>query len=509
MPRNTETLVAAIAFTMVALVIACSSTAETAPDATPSPEVPGEGGLGSGGTSGSSSGASGSSGGSSGGHDAASDGSHADADASDAAVDAGDPPPAPCTRAAEARTAPASLYDLFMSDLVALPSAARPARASAFLAAVAAQGGAPLEDPKTGRAVFLASGAPPSGPWSIVGSFVAWDKNLGLPMIAVPDTDLWVVDTAAIAAGTSHTYKLLSGLDDSGYREDPLARNVVWDGVYRGAITEYNVGQVAAVIHPAALPATKGRLVVHGAVHATMLNNDRKVYVYFPPKYDDGTCADLPTILFHDGNEAVTRGDYAGIADTVYSAAPDLSAVLVFAQLASPVVQQRIDEYSFGGGTSKGLKYVDFLASDLWPAIKASYRVCTAQASRGVAGVSLGGLISSFAAFEKPAEWGWVGAQSPSLWWSSNAMITRTAVTSPKIPVRFYLDSTATCTNGGPNVDNCDAVDAMATQLAAKGYDYLRVKTVEAAPEPHDWPYFKVRAAQMLTHFRENQNACN
>jgi len=400
-----------------------------------------------------------------------------------------------------------SLYDVFTQDMLALAGADRTARVDTLLAEVAAQGGSPLEDPKTGRTVFLARGAPPTGPWSVVGSFVGWDKNLRLPLTAVTDTDLWVVDTATIALGSSHTYKLLSGLDDSGYLQDPLAKNVVWDGVLRGAVTEYNVGQLNGVIHPASIPAAKGRLVVHGVVHGTALNNDRKVFVYFPPKYDDGTCTDLPSILFSDGNEALTRGDYAGIADTLYAATPALSAVLVFAQLATPVVQQRVNEYSFGGGASKGLEYVDFLAADLLPSIDAKYRVCDKPEARGVSGVSLGGLVASFAAFERPTTWGWVGAQSASFWWSSNALITRAQSTNPKIPPRFYLDSAATC--GGADVDNCESVDAMAAAMANKGYDYLRVKAAPAAGNPHDWASFKLRAAGMLTHFRENQNACN
>ncbi len=388
--------------------------------------------------------------------------------------------------------------------MLALTGAARVARVDAFLADVAAQGGTPLEDPKTGRAVFLAYGAPPNGTWAVVGSFVAWDNAKALPMNAVTGTDLFVLSTTAIPAGTSHRYKLISGTDDSGRVSDALARNVAWDGVVRGGNVDFNAGQLDAIIHPAAIPGAKGRLVVHGMVQGTQLGNARRVLVYFPPKYDDGTCADLPSIVISDGNEALTRGDYAGAADTLYAATPSLSAVLVFAELASADLQQRIDEYSFGFGGSRGLQYVDFLASDLWPAIDARYRLCSRQEARGVAGASLGGLIAHFAAFERPAHWGWVGSQSGAYWWNGSALVTRTQNTNPKIPVRFYLDSSC------PN-DNCGNVDDMANALASKGYDHLRVKAQVPVqpPDPHDWAFFKLRAADMLTHFRSGQNACN
>jgi len=428
----------------------------------------------------------------------------------DAGIDAaGDAGPLPCSRAAQAKTAPAALYDAFVADMAGLVGAARTARVDAFLAAVDAQGGTPLEDPMTGRAVFLVRGAPPSGPWSVVGSFVAWDKNQGLAMTNVQGTDLFVADSNAIAPGTTHGYKLLSGSNDGGYRQDQLAKNVAWDGVYRPGATTFNVGQFNALIHPSAIPMTQGRLVVHGKVRATLLNNDRRVFTYLPASYDDGTCKALPSILFGDGNEALTRGDYATVANQLYQATPELSAVLVFAELASANVQQRVDEYTFGGGTAKGLQYVDFLQNDLWPSVAMRYRVCGKQEARGVAGVSLSGLIATFAAFEKPASFGWVGAQSPSYWWAGNGIVTRAQNTNPKIPVRFYMDSSSTCTNGGANLDNCDVVDAMANVMVAKGYDHQRVKTAVAAPDPHDWPYFKARAATMLTHFRQNQVICD
>ena len=441
-------------------------------------------------------------GGSSSGTSGTSGTSGASGSSGDAAIDAPDGAPAPCSRAAEARTAPASLYDAFKADMVALTGAARAARVDTFLAAVAAQGGTPLEDRKTGRAIFLANGAPPNGAWKIVGSFNAWDPATALATTQVADTDLWVLDTTTLPAATSQSYQLLSGTDDTGFVEDPLANNVTWDGVVRGGPDDFNVGRFHAIVHPQSIPSAKGRLVRHGSVAATMLANSRRVFVYFPAKYDDGTCGDLPSILFNDGNEALTRGDYAGAADTLYATTPALSAVIVFAELASADLNQRVEEYSFNGA-SKGVQYVDFLASDLWPSVKTRYRLCSKQEARGVAGASLGGLIASFGAFEKPAEWGWVGSQSGSYWWSGNALITR-AQSTAKIPVRFYLDSTC------PN-DNCGDVSSFASALQGKGYDYTRVtNNMPVQPtDPHDWANFKTRAPQLLTHFRSGITACN
>jgi enterochelin esterase family protein len=415
----------------------------------------------------------------------------------------GAPPPGPaaCARADLARTAPASLFDAFEADLAAVPAgpsgdAARAGRVDQLLADVSAQGGTPLEDPKTGRAVFLVRGAPPAGSWSVVGSFVGWDKGQRLAMSAVEGTDLYAVDTV-IPAGQSQTYKLLTGDADEGFVEDLLATNVVWDG-----IDHHTVGEMNAIVHPADQPKDHGRLERAARVHAQKLGDDRDVFVYLPPRYDDGSCAKLPMIVFHDGNESLTRGDFAGVADELYASRPELSAILVF--VALPTQDVRMDQYTFGTPGAKGDDYVDFLAADLMPKVTGAYRVCAKADARGISGASLGGLISTYAAFAKPGVFGWVGAQSASYFWADDALVDR-ASTSPVIPTRFYLDSGEPGGACGEE-DNCAITDEMAATLTSKGYEVERVKVPNAE---HDWPYWRARLPGMLTSFRDGHTACD
>jgi enterochelin esterase family protein len=410
----------------------------------------------------------------------------------------GTPPPAPvaCARADAAHTAPVALFDAFQKDVASLSGSARTTRAQKLLTDVAAAGGTPLEDPASGRVVFLASGAPPSGPWSAVGSFAGWDKTQGVSLAAIDGTDLYWGE-ATIPRGASQTYKLLSGTDDAGFAQDRLAHNLVWDG-----IDHHTVGEFNAIIHPQDLPADKGRIEYRGTVHAQKLANDRDVFVYLPPRYDDASCPKLPVVVFHDGNESLTRGDFAGVADTLYAAHPELSAVLAF--IALPSQDVRMDEYTFGGGTARGDDYVDFLLADLLPTLDKGYRLCGKAEARGISGASLGGLISTYTAFQSPATFGWVGAQSASFFWDNDALVTR-AQNDPKIPVRFYLDS------GAPNgqcgdPDNCAITDQMQQVMLQKGYDVVRVKANNA---DHDWSYWHDRLGGMLTQFRDGHTACD
>jgi alpha-amylase len=81
---------------------------------------------------------------------------------------------------------------------------------------------------------------------------------------------------------------------------------------------------------------------------------------------------------------------------------------------------RRFDEYSpwlnqkYGGG--QGDAYVNFLVQTLKPYVDAHYRTLPDRLHTGVAGSSMGGLISLYAALKYPDVFGRVGVFSPSFW---------------------------------------------------------------------------------------------
>lgn len=376
-------------------------------------------------------------------------------------------PIADCTRNAQAKTSPVSLFDAF--------AASQTKDVDAFLAAVAKQGGAPLEDPNSDRVIFLARGAPPMGPWSIAGSFTNWKAN-AKAMTPVNGTDLFVLDTTVPRKDGAAQYKLLSGTTDAGFREDSLAMNVAWDGIDHQTVGEFN-----AIAH--ATEGTKGRIVRWRSVPSP--SGARDVFTWLPARYDDGSCAKLPIMFVHDGNESLTRGDFASVAEAQPS---NEQNVLVFVALPSQNI--RIDEYTFNTQTAKAGPYVDFLAGDLSTRVRSSFHVCTAQTATGISGASLGGLVSAWAAFEKPGTFGYVGSQSGSFFWDNESLVSRAQQTT-KLDVRFHLD------HGCPN-DNCDSNRDMSTALVAKGYDVVHVEDPDAQ---HDWSFWKKRLPGVLHDF--------
>lgn len=425
-------------------------------------------------------------------------GRDADAPEDGGPLDAGgDAAAAPsCTRDAAGRGAPAALYDALAQELPALDAAARPARVARFFEEAARQGGFPLEDGD--RVVFVTRTAPPGGAWGVTGSFVGWDPARAVALTELAGAGgLWAGE--ARFAG-SETYKLVSPPGVGGaFVEDRLARHVVWDGVPR---TFPARGETNAVAHAARLPAGQGRVEALRDVLPATLSGPRDVFVYLPPAYDAASCPRLPSVVVHDGNDALTHGNFAGVADALYAAKPALSAVLVLVALSNQ--DDRMSEYTqaadpnFPAVAPRASAYVTFLADELVPRVGASHRLCARAEARGVSGASLGGLVSLYAALERPATFGWVGAQSGTFWWAGSQLAGRVA-SSPAAPVRVYLDS------GCPD-DNCDSVSAMHRTLVDKGYVAARVTEPNA---PHEWGPWSRRLPGMLEHFRQGVSACD
>jgi predicted alpha/beta superfamily hydrolase len=102
----------------------------------------------------------------------------------------------------------------------------------------------------------------------------------------------------------------------------------------------------------------------------------------------------------------------------------------------------RLDEYSpfddrRGGG--RGDLYLDFLIDTVKPIVDADFRTLTERKSTGIAGSSMGGLISLYAFFRRPETFGFAGVMSPALWFGNRA-IFEFVESAPRPEGRIYLD---------------------------------------------------------------------
>jgi metallo-beta-lactamase class B len=184
--------------------------------------------------------------------------------------------------------------------------------------------------------------------------------------------------------------------------------------------------------------------VLDTAFAIPQLGRTRRVWIYLPPDYATSTKT-YPVLYMHDAqnvfDDATSYAGEWGVDETLDSlhAAGDWGAIVVAVDNGG---QLRLDEYSpwthprHGGG--EGDAYVDFLANTLKPYIDARYRTRPDRLNTGVAGSSMGGLISLYSALKYPEVFGRAGVFSPAFWFSEqNFSFARAA--RPLGGERFYL----------------------------------------------------------------------
>ncbi|MBC3542291.1 alpha/beta hydrolase [Rufibacter sediminis] len=184
--------------------------------------------------------------------------------------------------------------------------------------------------------------------------------------------------------------------------------------------------------------------VLDNAFWMPQLNKSRRIWLYLPPDYETSG-KKYPVLYMHDGQN---------LFDAFYSYSGEWSIDESLNQLFNTegreviVVgidnggEERMNEYTpwrntkYGGG--KGDAYVDFLAQTLKPYVDAHYRTLPGQTHTGIAGSSMGGLISLYAALKYPKVFGKVGVFSPAFWVSPE-LYDYVAKTKPSKKLKLYL----------------------------------------------------------------------
>jgi predicted alpha/beta superfamily hydrolase len=188
-----------------------------------------------------------------------------------------------------------------------------------------------------------------------------------------------------------------------------------------------------------------GTVKVREEFESPQLGNRRDIFVYLPPSYRRGERR-YPVIYMHDGqnlfDQATSFGEEWGVDQTLEEAAGEgLEAIVVGIPNAG---SERLNEYSpwreekhRAGG--KGDLYLDFLVHTLKPVIDRDFRTRPERKSTGIAGSSMGGLISLYAFFRHPDVFGFTGVMSPALWFGGRKVFDYVE-NAPHIPGKIYLD---------------------------------------------------------------------
>lgn len=190
--------------------------------------------------------------------------------------------------------------------------------------------------------------------------------------------------------------------------------------------------------------AREGAIHILPGVESPQLGNRRDILVYTPGSYARGQTR-YPVIYMHDGQNLFDpatsfAGDWGLKAALARASRRGIETIIV----AIPNMgKDRIDEYTpfadqkAGGG--RGNRYLDFVIDTVKPLADARFRTLPDRAHTGIAGSSLGGLISLYAYLQRPEVFGFAAALSPALWFGGGAIL-ELAERAPRTPGRIYLD---------------------------------------------------------------------
>lgn len=322
----------------------------------------------------------------------------------------------------------------------------------------------------TGSALVLYRGD--ASNLTVSGSFDSWPMPGTRTFRNIAGTDLHVAEIP-VGANDRHQYKLTRvGPSGVEWTTDPLNRFVVWDGIDQRNVGSFN-NELFGSAH-----------VFEKSVLYRFFIRDRDVFLQLPLAHFTGAQT-MGVLYVHDGNEMLTRSGMQSVVDQTIAA--NRCDPLAVVYVALPNQNIRIDEYTFGTDTARGDAYTAMLADEVVPEVEPFIRTGNMPAQRGLAGASLGGLISFHGAWVRNDTFRLIGGQSSSFFWEDDEIIARFR-DGPMIDARIYLDS------GSPS-DNSGVTREMNEVLEMRGYDHLHI---EQAGATHDWFWWAQRFDELL-----------
>jgi len=185
--------------------------------------------------------------------------------------------------------------------------------------------------------------------------------------------------------------------------------------------------------------ARKGRLVVLPSVHSPQLDNRRDLYVHVPAADPARGDARYPVIYMQDGQNlfdpATSFAGTWGVDEALaWASRRGLDAIVVGIPNMGAARTAEYDPF-----VEAGDRYLDFVTHTVKPLVDGQFPTLPERSHTGIAGSSMGGLISLYAFFKYPEVFGFVAALSPSLWFADGALLDLVA-RAPQVPGRLYFD---------------------------------------------------------------------
>jgi enterochelin esterase-like enzyme len=193
------------------------------------------------------------------------------------------------------------------------------------------------------------------------------------------------------------------------------------------------------------------RLHHRGDFHSRILSGTRDLTVYLPPDYDHDPDRRFPVMFLHDAQN-VFRPETAYVPGNHWRLPETADQLILQQKLHSLVLvgvnhggDRRIDEFtpsrnpenSYGG---QAALYGRMLVEEVLPFIHHQYRVQSAARHTGLAGSSLGGLVTVYLGIQYPEIFGRLAVMSPSVWWDYRMILRKIVSVTHRHRSKVWLD---------------------------------------------------------------------
>lgn len=241
---------------------------------------------------------------------------------------------------------------------------------------------------------------------------------------------------------------------------------------------------------------------IHG-FESKILGNARELTVYLPPGYDEHPGRRYPVLYMQDGQNlfdaarAYIPGQHWRLQEAADAAIGERTASPMIVVGIDHAGIGRMDEYTpvkdpkhKGGGRAGD--YVRFLIEELKPSIDERFRTLPDRPNTGIAGSSLGGLVTLHAVLSRPDVFGVAAAMSPSVWWGERAILQSVDAYAGD-PPRLWVD-----TGGREGLEALNDARTLRDRIAAKGWGEQTFRYFEDRRADHSERAWARRVRQVL-----------